>query len=76
MRQKADAEKRDEANAKASMSSIEAKAQAQYKRDLKESEQAKQNLTGSWVRGFRLPSRQLTSTPTIATFLDEQILRR
>ena len=50
MRQKADSEKRDEAAAKASMSSIEAKAQAQYKRDLKESENAKKTLTGIWVR--------------------------
>ena len=53
MRQKADSEKRDEAMAKASMSNIEAKAQAQYKRDLKESEQAKKNLTGTWVRRLR-----------------------
>ena len=49
MRQKADSEKRDEAAAKASMSSIEARAQAQYRRDLKDSEQATQNLKGSWV---------------------------
>lgn len=49
MRQKADSEKRDQAAAIASMSSIEAKAQAQYRKDLKESQEAKRNLTGLWV---------------------------
>ena len=52
MRQKADREVRDTAAAKASMLSIEARAEAQYKKDLKESEQAKKNLTGSWVRSL------------------------
>ena len=50
MRNNAEKAKRDEVAAAASMSDIEAKARQQYDKDVREGEEAKRNLTGSWVR--------------------------
>lgn len=55
MRKKADNDKKEEALAVKTMSSIEAKARQQYERDMDESSKALKDLTGSWVR-FLLPA--------------------
>lgn len=49
MRKKADSDKKQEAMAVATMSSIEAKARQQYAKDMRESAKAKEDLTGAWV---------------------------
>ena len=53
MRQQADTEKRDQAEAEKNMADIEARAHRAYKEDLKLRSQAEEELTGIWVRSLQ-----------------------
>lgn len=68
MRKKADNEKKEEALAAATMSSIEARARKQYEQDLKESSKAREDLTGTWV------SRYTTVAPEFASAVPHGLL--